>query len=349
MARFSRVPVNRYLDYALFLALALFPLFGSMFYTQLIEKYLVFLIFAYSLDILWGYAGLMDLGHAVLFGMGGYVMALSLSASAGGGVPDFMARYGVTQAPLWLRLISNPCAAVLAGIALPALFAALLGRFLFFSRVGGVFFSVITLAIASVFNLFIQSQQEYTGGFNGIGGLPGISLFGTPLSLGQAYYFVFFSVILVYGFCRALAASRFGLILQGIRENETRLEFLGCDQARFKTAAFAVSGALAGIAGVLYVPVNGMIAPNDVGMEFSTAAIVWLAIGGRGNLTGAAFGALLINVLGNALSEHFGAYWQLLLGIAILAVVFFVPDGLVGAVIRLARNRVRGKEERAHA
>lgn len=349
MARLSRVPVNRYIDYALFLVLALFPLCGSAFYTQLIEKYLVFLIFAYSLDILWGYAGLMDLGHAVLFGMGGYVMALSLSASAGGGVPDFMARYGVTQAPVWLRLISNPFAAAFAGILLPALFAALLGRFLFFSRVGGVFFSVITLAIASVFNLFIQSQQKYTGGFNGIGGLPGLSLFGEPLSLQQAYYFVFFFVLLVYAFCRLLAASRFGLILQGIRENEARLEFLGCDQARFKTAAFAVSGALAGLAGVLYVPVNGMIAPNDVGMEFSTAAIVWLALGGRGNLTGAALGTLLVNVLGNALSEHFGFYWQLLLGLSILAMVLFVPDGLAGAVVRFARERARRGEGKNRA
>ena len=346
MARLSRVPVNRVLDLALFLALGLFPLSGSLFYTQLIEKYMIFLIFAYSLDILWGYAGLMDLGHAVLFGIGGYVMALSLSAAAGGGVPDFMARYGVAQAPLWLRAISNPAVAVLVGILLPGLLAALLGRFLFFSRVGGVFFSVITLAIASVFNLFIQSQQKYTGGFNGIGGLPGLSLFGQTLSLQQAYYLVFCSVLLVYAFCRLLAASRFGLILQGIRENETRLEFLGYDQARFKTAAFAVSGALAGFAGVLYAPVNGMIAPNDVGMEFSTAAIVWLTIGGRGNLTGAAFGALLVNVLGNALSEHFGAYWQLLLGLALLATVFFVPDGLVGAVIRLAKGRARRDKER---
>lgn len=346
MTRLLKIPVNRYVDYALFLVLALLPLCGSLFYTQLIEKYLVFIIFAYSLDILWGYAGLMDLGHAVLFGLGGYVMALSLAAQSG--IPDFMANGGVTKMPFWLQMISNPAVAVVVGILLPALLAGLLGRFLFYSRVGGVFFAVITLALAQVFNLFIQSQQKYTGGFNGIGGLPGLSLFGSRLTLTQGYYFIFCLVLLVYVFCRCLMGSRFGLVLQGIRENETRLEFLGYDQAKFKTAVFAVSGALAGLAGVLYVPVNGMIAPNDVGMEFSTAAIVWLAIGGRGSLTGAAVGAMLINVLGNALSENFGAFWQLLLGIVIVAVVFFVPDGIVGALIRAARGHAVKKAAKSH-
>lgn len=341
MTRFAKIPAARYLDLALFLALGLFPLTGLMFYTQLLQKYMVFLIFAYSLDLLWGYAGLMDLGHAVLFGMGGYLMALSLSARSG--VPEFMARYGVEQLPAWLAAIVPEPAAVLAGILVPALFAGLLGRFLFFSRVGGVFFSVITLALAQAFNLFIQSQQEYTGGFNGIGGLPGLSLFGRPLTLAQGYYLVFGLVLLVYAFCRGLTASRFGLVLRGIRENGARLEFLGYDQARFKTAVFAVSGALAGLAGVLYAPVNGMIAPNDVGMEFSTAAVVWLAIGGRGSLTGAALGAMLVNVLGNALSEQFGAYWQLLLGASLLAVVFFAPQGITGVLPRPGARSSPGK------
>ena len=251
MTRLAKIPAGRYLDFALFLALGLFPLTGLLFYTQLLQKYLVFLIFAYSLDLLWGYAGLMDLGHAVLFGMGGYLMALSLSAQ--NGVPEFMARYGVREVPAWLAAIVPLPAAVLAGILIPALFAGLLGRFLFSSRVGGVFFSVITLALAQVFNLFIQSQQKYTGGFNGIGGLPGLALFGRPLDLVQGYYLVFAVVLLVYAFCRGLTASRFGLVLRGIRENGARLEFLGYDPARFKTAVFMVSGALAGLAGVLYV------------------------------------------------------------------------------------------------
>lgn len=225
MARLSKIPANRYFDFALFLILGLFPLAGQLFYTQLITKYLVFFILAYSLDILWGYAGLMNLGHAVLFGIGGYTMALCLSAQSG--IPDFMARCGVTQMPLWLKILSNPAVGILAGILLPALLAWLLGRFLFYSRVGGVFFAVITLALAQIFSLFVQSQQKYLGGFNGIGGLPGLSLFGTPLDLNQSYYFVFAVVVLVYAFCRVLMNSRFGLILRGIRENGARLEFLG--------------------------------------------------------------------------------------------------------------------------
>ena len=331
-----QLSAGRCLDLALFAALGLFPVFGTPFYIQLVQKYMVFLIFAWSLDILWGYAGLMDLGHAVLFGFGGYAMALCLSAQ--GGVPEFMARCGVTEAPLWLRALWNPWPAALAGVLLPAALAWLLGRFLFTSRVGGVFFAVITLSLAQVFSLFLQSQQAYTGGFNGIGGLPGLALFGKTLTLTQGYYFVFAAVLLVFAFCRALMDSRFGLVLRSIRENETRLEFLGYDRAAFKTAVFAVSGALAGFAGVLYAPVNGMIAPNDVGVDFSTAAVVWLAIGGRGNLTGAALGALLINLLGNALSEQFGAFWQLLLGAVIVAAVFFMPDGLAGALRKAVKK-----------
>lgn len=343
MAFLKNLPGNRRADLAMFLALGLFPLFGSAFYTQLLTKYMVFLIFAWSLDLLWGYAGLMDLGHAVLFGMGGYAAALCLSAQQG--VPEFMARAGMTQMPAWLRMLAHPAVAVAAGILIPALLAWLLGAFLFRSRVGGVFFAVITLALAQVFNLFIQSQSAYTGGFNGIGGLPGLSLFGSPLGLEQSYYFIFTAAALVYAFCLALTRSRFGMLLRGIRENETRLEFLGCDRAAFKSAAFAVSGALAGLSGVLYVPVNGMIAPNDVGVEFSTAAVVWLAIGGRGSLTGAAVGALLVNVAGNALSERFGAVWQLLLGAAMVLTIFFMPRGIVGTLTQAAGERACRKGE----
>ena len=346
MEKLRAIPANRRADVLIFLGLALFPLAGSAFYTQLLTKYMVFLILAWSLDLLWGYAGLMNLGQAVLFGLGGYSMALCLSAQQG--VPEFMAHSGIVQMPLWLKILAHPAVAVLAGILIPALLAWLLGVFLFKSRVGGVFFAVITLALAQVFNLFIQSQQTYTGGFNGIGGLPGLSLFGTPLDLGQSYYFVFLAVVLVYAFCLALTRSRFGMILRGIRENETRLEFLGYEKASFKAAVFAVSGALAGLAGVLYVPVNGMIAPNDVGMEFSTAAIVWLAIGGRGSLTGAAVGALLINILGNALSEQFGAFWQLLLGAVMIFTVLFMPRGIVGTLMHRSEDRAERKEVRRH-
>lgn len=342
MTKLRRIPGNRRADFLILLALGLFPLCGSAFYTQLLTKYMVFVILAWSLDILWGYAGLMNLGHAVLFGIGGYTMALCLSSQQG--IPDFMARGGVTEMPLWLQIISNPAVAVLAGILIPAILAWLLGVFLFRSRVGGVFFAVITLALAQIFNLFIQSQQKWTGGFNGIGGLPGLSVFGTPLDITQSYYFIFLVVILVYAFCLALTHSRFGMILCGIRENETRLEFLGCDKDSFKAAAFALSGALAGLAGVLYAPVSGMIAPNDVGVEFSTAIVVWLAIGGRGNLTGAAVGALLINVLGNALSEQFGAFWQLLLGIVMILTVLFMPRGIVGTLMSASE----GKKVHAH-
>lgn len=334
---FSNLGVDKYIDLSLLAFLVLFPLMASLFRVELMAKCVVYIIFALSLDILWGSAGLMNLGQAMFFGLGGYVLALSYATRDG--IPAFMSGFGVTQVPWFLEILHNTTVAVAVGLLLPAAVAFLLGYFIFSSKVKGVFFNIITLSLASLVELFFTNQQKYTGGANGISGLPPMSLGGTPLSVLEHYYVVLAIALLVYLFCRWLNHSRFGMILRSIRENESRLQYLGFDPAAFKLGIFVISSMIAGLAGMLYIPINSFISPNNIGVVFSTSVLVWLAVGGRGNLSGAMIGAFLINWMESLLSERFADAWLLMLGAAMLAVVLFFPKGLVGSLLDWEYNR----------
>ncbi len=342
--------MERYVDLGVLLFLLLFPLIFSPFRTELMGKFIVFIIFALSLDLLWGYTGLMSMGHAVLFGLGGYTLAISYSMEKAGGVPDFMARFGITEIPALFLPLTNTGTAFLLGLLLPGLLAGLIGYFIFSSKVSGVFFSLITLALAQIFEVFIANQQRYTNGFNGIGSLPRKILFDRTLSLNQVYYGVLIIAVLVYFLCLWLVSGRFGKVLQSIRENESRLKFLGYKPSSYKIAIYVISGMLAGLAGMLYLPMNAFISPGDTGLTFSTAVLVWVAVGGRGNLTGAIVGTLVINWLQVLLSEAISDYWLLVLGIIVLVIVYFVPPGIIGKLkewqynTRIAKTAFRQKE-----
>ena len=342
--------MERYVDLGVLLFLLLFPLLFSPFRTELMGKFIVFIIFALSLDLLWGYTGLMSMGHAVLFGLGGYTLAISYSMEKAGGVPDFMARFGITEIPALFLPLANTGTAFLLGLLLPGLLAGLLGYFIFSSKVSGVFFSLITLALAQIFEVFIANQQRYTNGFNGIGSLPRKILFDRTLSLNQVYYGVLIIAVLVYFLCLWLVSGRFGKVLQSIRENESRLKFLGYKPSSYKIAIYVISGMLAGLAGMLYLPMNAFISPGDTGLTFSTAVLVWVAVGGKGNLTGAIVGTLVINWLQVLLSEAISDYWLLVLGIIVLVIVYFVPPGIIGKLkewqynTRIAKTAFRQKE-----
>lgn len=331
MNRLKSLPANRYIDIALFLFLGLFPLLFTPFRTELMGKTIVFILFALSLDLVWGYTGLMSFGHAVLFGLGGYILALSFTFSKG--VPDFMQRFGITEIPVFFRPLLDSNVAFLLGLVIPGLFAAFLGYFIFSSKVSGIFFSLITLALSQICSTFLSNQQKYTNGSNGLGGLPRMLLFNVRLNLQQVYYIALAICIVVYLLCLFLGRSRFGKILQSIRENEPRLAFLGYKPARYKIAVYTISGMLAGLAGMLYIPMNSFISPNDVGIALSTSVLIWVAVGGRGNLTGAIAGTILVNWLQILLSEKFSDVWTLVLGILILLIVFVIPQGLVGKLI----------------
>lgn len=341
----GKLSINRYIDIALLVFLIIFPLFTKEFRVEMMCRYICYVIFALSLDLLWGYTGLLSLGHAVLFGLGGYMIGLCYQIQ--NGVPAFMTREGITEVPWFYAPLHNPIMASIIGIIVPALFALLLGYFIFSSKIKGVFFTIITLALAQIFKDFIINVQKYTNGFNGLQGIKRFSMNGgEPLSRIQYYYVVLIIAILVFALCIWLTNSRIGKVATSIRENEPRLGFFGYKVSHFKILIFTISGALAGLAGVLYAPATGTITTEDIGIAASTAAVVWIAVGGRGNLTGALVGTLIINWAQSILSEKCSSYWQLILGGVMLVIIFFIPNGIIGQLIDSWNHRKSPSEKK---
>lgn len=346
MKNIKKIPINRWIDLVLFAFILIFPLLGfKQFRVDYMCQVVAYLIFALSLDLLWGYTGLMSLGHAVLFGFGGYMIGICYQLQ--NGVPAFMTREGIEKLPWIYELLKYPVVAVIAGLVLPMAFAFFLGFFLFKSKVSGVFFSIITLAIAQIAKDFIINQQAYTNGYNGLQGIPRFLIGGKPLSKEVYYYVVAIIVILVYVFCRWLTKSRFGKIAVSIRENEPRMRYLGYNPTKFKIVIYGISGFLAGLSGILYAPMKGAITVEEISVTASTFIIVCLAVGGRGNLTGAMVGTMLIQWAQMLLSEQFSDYWQLILGAVLLLIVFFMPQGVIGKLIDLQYSiKARKKKEK---
>ncbi len=338
-----KMPINRYIDIAVLIFLLIFPLIAKEFRVEMMGRYVCYAIFALSLDLLWGYTGLLSLGHAVLFGLGGYIIGLCYQIQ--NGVPAFMTREGVTEIPWFYAPLHNPMAAAVIGIIVPTVFAILLGYFMFSSKIKGVFFTIITLALAQIFKDLVINLQKYTNGFNGLQGIKRFAMNGgEPLSRIQYYYIIVIIAALMFLFCIWLTNSRVGKIAVSIRENEQRLGFFGYKVANFKILIFAISGAMAGLAGVLYAPATGTITTEDIGILASTSAVVWIAVGGRGNLTGAVVGTLLINWAQSILSEGFASYWQLILGAVLIIIIFFVPNGIIGQIISVSNNMKKDKK-----
>ncbi len=340
-ARLKNITVEKWTALALFVILAILPMTTSLYTTQTFGRFISYMILALALDLLWGGAGLMNLGFAVFFGVGGYIVGISLASQEG--LPYFMKSAGMTKLPFFYKPLTSPAAAVALSILIPALLALFLGYFIFTSKIKGVFFNIITLAFAALFELFITNQQAYTGGSSGINGiaagLSDITFFGQPISIQGWYYIALAALILVYLFCLWLLNGRFGKVINSVRDNEARLQFLGYNPAKFKMAVFAIAGALAGFAGALYIPMTSFISVDSAGVTFSTTILVWLAVGGRGNLTGAMVGALLVNILSSQFSSNFGEMWQLILGVVLVVMVLFLPKGIMGSLMDIQYNR----------
>jgi urea transport system permease protein len=326
--------IDRWIAGAFFIFLICAPLFLSMYKTLIFGKFISYMIFALALDILWGYAGLMNLGFAVFFGLGGYIMGISLASQDG--LPDFMSFAGLTELPWFYAPLHSVGWAFMLGLAVPAAVALLLGVFIFKSKIKGVFYNLITLAFAALFELLIASKQMYTGGSSGVNGiargLNNITFFGNEIGITGWYYIALVSLILIYAFCRWLTESRFGRVIKSIRDNEARLQFLGYSPAVFKMMIFALAGCIAGFAGMIYLPMTSFISVENAGVSFSTLALVWVAVGGRGNLTGAMVGAFIVNILQSEFSKALGTVWQLVLGVVIVLIVLFLPKGIIGTL-----------------
>lgn len=318
--------------------LALAPAVLSDFRLNLLGKFLAFAIVALGIDLIWGYGGMLSLGHGVFFALGAYCMAMFMKLEANGtDLPDFMMYNGLTEIPWFWKPMAHFPIAFACALLVPALLGAALAWLTFRSRVQGVYFSIITQALALVVSLLLIGQQPYTGGTNGITDFK--SILGFPLTSQKTQIGLYFAtlagLVAAYALCHWLISGRFGRVLTAIRDAENRMRYLGYDPAHFKVVIFAVSALLAGLAGALFVPQVGIISPTNVGIVPSIEMVIWVAVGGRGTLKGAVLGAVLVNAAKSAFSESLPSVWLYFYGFLFIASVLFFPDGLVGVFQRI--------------
>lgn len=281
--------------------------------------YFTYAIFAASLAFIWGHVGLLSLGHAVYFGLGAYAMSV--------------VTLGMTPLPAW-SVLGLLAAVVTAGAA-----AYLLGSFFFGGKnLRGAFFGIVTLAFAFIFER-VAINSSWLGGMNGLMSVPPIQIFSHEIYDPLPLYFTMLAALtLAIMVLLWVIGSRFGLLLAGIRENELRAATLGHHTRRLKVLAFTLSGMVAGFAGALFVAQFGFASPSLIGFSLSADVLIWVALGGRGNILAAALGAIAVRSLESQLSGSLGSIWPLAAGLFFMLSVLLLPRGLFGEVIaRLTR------------
>ena len=313
--------------------LLLAPTILSDFRIALLGKFLTFAMLALSLNLIWGYAGMLSLGHGVFFGLGGYAMAMYLKLeSAGGKLPDFMFWSGLTELPFFWAPFKHAWFAIPMTFIVPAVLAGALGYLVFRSRITGVYFALITQALALIVSILFIGQQAYTGGTNGITNYT--TIFGYALNAPSMqlilYYASLAALTAAYLLCWWLISSRLGRLLVAMRDDENRVRFSGYDPALLKTLVFSLSAGIAGVAGALFTPQVGIISPTMMGIVPSIEIAIWVAVGGRGVLLGAVIGAVVVNGAKSGLSESFPAVWQYFLGLLFIGAVLLFPAGIMG-------------------
>ncbi|MGM0456063.1 MAG: urea ABC transporter permease subunit UrtC [Cyanobacteriota bacterium] len=310
------------------------PLFLPVFRLKLLGRFVALAIAALGIDLIWGYTGLLSLGHGIFFALGGYAFAMHLNLQLPEGeIPNFFSLYGVEELPwIWQPFNSLPLT-ILAIAIVPAIVAALLGYLVFRNRIKGVYFSILTQAALLVFFNFFNGQQELINGTNGLS-TNRYEIFGVAAGSNEAQLAFFqLSVIMVwltYLLCRWLTQGRFGRMLVAIRDDEVRARFAGYDPTGFKILVFAVSGAIAGVSGALYTVQTGLVTPSFMEVAFSIEMVIWVAVGGRASLIGAILGALLVGSAQTVLSEWSPETWLFFQGALFLIVVTVLPNGLYG-------------------
>jgi urea transport system permease protein len=351
-------PANRRIEFiavaliALFL-IVVFPLLNeqglvSNFTINLWGKYLCFALLAISVDLLWGYTGLLSLGQSLFFALGGYMLGMHLMlmiaelgvyAQAGKNpnlLPDFMVFLGHTYLPaFWKPYYSFGFAAAMV-VLVPGLLALVFGFLAFRARIKGVYFSILTQALTYGAALMFFRNNLLMGGNNGFTDFKrilGEDLRDAGTQRGL-YIATAVTLLLVYIGCRVLSQTKFGLVQRAIRDGENRVLFSGYASAHFKLFIFVLSAAIASVGGALYVPQVGGVNPSVMTPDKSLEAVVWVAVGGRGTLVGPIVGAISINALKSWATKEFPDYWLLILGGLFILVVLFLPGGLVSLPAR---------------
>jgi urea transport system permease protein len=329
------------------------PLHVSSYAVALFGKYACYALLALSIDLIWGYAGILSLGHGAFFALGGYAMGMYLMRQIGSrGVyanpvlPDFMVFLNWKELPwYWLGFDHFAFAAVMV-VAVPGVLAFVFGWFAFRSRVTGVYLSIITQALTYALMLGFFRNNFGFGGNNGLTDFKDILGFPVQADGTRAALFFASCVALMLGFivCRALVTSKFGKVLIAVRDAEARTRFLGYRVESYKLFVFTLSACMAGVAGALYVPQVGIINPGEFAPGNSIEAVIWVAIGGRGTLIGAVLGAGLVNYGKTFFTSGLLApYWLFVLGGLFIGVTLLMPHGIVGTVQQWWRER-RSKE-----
>src|SRR5476651_2385472 len=326
---------------AVFLVVIL-PLCLDVFRLNLVAKYLTYAFVALGLVICWGYTGILSLGQGVFFGLGGYCMAMFLKLEASSvantkiqstpGIPDFMDWNQITSLPFFWMPFKSLTLTIVAVIMVPVAMAFILSAAMFKRRVGGVYFAIITQALAAVLTILIVGRQGYTGGINGITDLR--TLLGWDIRSDHAKYVLYFIEVATLFACIAIALfirnSKLGRILVAMREKEDRVRFSGYSVANFKIFAFCAASTFAAIGGAMFTLQVGFMSPSFVGIVPSIEMVIYTAVGGRMSIFGAIYGTLLVNFAKTSLSESFPQLWLFGLGALFIAVVLAFPDGLSG-------------------
>jgi urea transport system permease protein len=301
-------------------------------------KFLCFAILAIGLDLIWGYTGILSLGHGVFFGLGAYAIGMHLMLNIGSesvygsALPDFMVWNQVRELPLFWKPFYSFLVSIVAAVLVPTLFAFLFGFLAFRSRIRGVYFAIITQALALCAWLVFNRNETNLGGTNGLTDFKQVLGFrlSEPGTQRALYILTVLCLGASYALCRWIVQSRSGRVLIAIRDSEQRVLFSGYSPANYKLFVFVVSAALAGMAGALYAPQVGIITPAQIGVLPSLEMVIWVAVGGRGTLIGAVVGAVGVNWGRSVLTNYFPELWPFVLGGLFVAVVLLFPDGVVG-------------------
>ncbi len=327
---------------------------------SLMGKYLCYAILAISLDLVWGYCGILSLGHGAFFALGGYAMGMYLMRQIGTrGVyghpvlPDFMVFLNWKELPwFWYGFDMFPFAIVMA-LFVPGLLAFIFGWLAFRSRVTGVYLSIITQALTYALMLAFFRNDMGFGGNNGLTDFKDILGYSVQAQGTRAtlFFLTALTLIATYMICRWMTITSFGKVLVAVRDAESRTRFLGYRVEHYKLVAFTISAALAGLAGALYVPQVGIINPGEFAPANSIEAVVWVAVGGRGTLVGAAVGAVVVNFAKTWFTTGaLAPYWLFVLGAIFIFVTLALPKGIVGTAQDWAgRWRTRPEEKKAPA
>ncbi len=318
---------------------------GQGFRVNLLGRYMALAIAALGIDLIWGYTGILSLGHGIFFSLGGYSLAMYLQLQLPPGqIPEFFTLYGVSKLPFfWQPFYSLPFT-LIAIVLVPTLVAAFLSYLVFRNRIRGVYFSILSQALLIVFFNFFNGQQKLINGTNGL-------TTGTTKLLGQQvgspwiqwtfYILTVVFLVVAYAFCRWLTSGRLGRLLVAVRDDESRLRFSGYNPTAFKVLVFAVSAGLAGLAGALYTVQSEGITPKSMDIAFSIEMVIWVAVGGRSTLVGAVLGTILVNFAKSIFSEQFPQVWLFFQGALFLLVVTVLPDGFVGWLRTAGLNQLR--------